>query len=608
MVVWDREDYLKEAGSQLGDYNVYEKVVNPLPTLNKAIKSCISEIKKRRDISLETQAYFMINNPRLGRFYMLPKIHKRLFNVPGRPVVSNTNYHTENISPFLDYHLQPLAQKVKSYVKDTNDFLRKIRDLKKVPENAILCTIDVVGLYPSIPHEEGLATLKNALDARREKTVSTDSLMDLASLVLKNNFFEFNEEFYLQKQGTAIGTKMAPSYAILFMDALESAFLDSVAQKPLIWWRYIDDIFLVWEHGESALRDFIAELNAFHPSVKFTSEWSYNCINYLDVSVSKKEDGTLLTDLYTKPTDTHQYLHWTSCHPFYCKKLIPHSQALRLGRICSERGKFDERCKDLENWLCERGYNRAMVKDQILSARRFSRKELLNKAKGSKPYRVSLNITYHPVLRDTRKVLENIHLLLAPDGKHREVFEEIPMVGFRNAKSLKDFLVRAKLPKENVTLGCFKCKKCNCQICNILEESATFTDRAQSRVYDIRQGPLNCNSMNIVYLIQCNVCGKQNCGSTITKCRTRINNYKSKFRSYRDKFLTGTLPEGQIIQQANFHDHFCQAGHNGISDWSLKIIDQAEDETSLRRKESFWQHKLDTFAPNGLNEREVPTL
>ena len=494
------------------------------------------------------------------------------------------------------------------YIKGTNDFLSKIRDLEKVPENAILCTIDVVGLYPSIPHEEGLATLKYALDARQEKTVSTESLMDLASLVLKNNYFEFNDNFYLQKQGTAIGTKMAPSYAVLFMDAIESAFLDSVAQKPLIWWRYIDDIFLVWEHGENTLIDFIAELNAFHPSVKFTSEWSKKCINYLDVSVSKEEDGTLLTDLYTKPTDTHQYLHWTSCHPYYCKKSIPYSQTLRLGRICSDRGKFDKRCKDLENWLCERGYNRAMVKDQITSARRFSRDELLNKAKGSKPYRVSLNITYHPVLRETRNILENVHLLLTPDGKHRDVFQEIPLVGFRNAKSLKDFLVRAKLPKETVTFGCFKCNKCNCQICNLLEESTSFTDKAKSREFKIRQGPLNCNSVNIVYLIQCNVCGKQNCGSTITKCRTRINNYKSKFRNYRDKFLTGTLPNGQIIQQAHFYDHFCQTGHNGISDWSLKLIDQAEDEPSLRRKESFWQHKLDTFAPNGLNEREVPTL
>ena len=203
-------------------------------------------------------------------------------------------------------------------------------------------------LDPSIPHEEGLAVLKKVLD-------STASLMDLASLVLKNSYFECDQKYYLQKQRTAIGTKMAPSYAILFMDAIESAFLDSVVEKPSTWWRYIDDIFLVLEHGAQALIDFIEKLNTFHPTIKFTSEWSKNNVNFLDVSDTKKEDGTLLTDLHTKPTDTHQYLHSTSCHPFYCKKSIPYRQTLRLSCICSDRGKFEEQCKELENWLYERG-------------------------------------------------------------------------------------------------------------------------------------------------------------------------------------------------------------------------------------------------------------
>ena len=169
-----------------------------------------------------------------------------------------------------------------------------------------------------------------------------------------------------------------------------------------------------------------------------------------------------------------------------------------------------------------------MVRDQIAAARRFSRDELLNKTKGSKPYRVSHNIVYHPVLRDSRKTLDNVHLLLTTDKNHRDVFQEIPLIGFRNAKSLKDYLIRAKLPKENVSLGCFHCKKTNCEICNLIEESTTFTDKDHTKEYKIRQGPLNCNSTHIVYLIQCKVCGKQNCGSTITKCRYRINNYKTK--------------------------------------------------------------------------------
>ena len=142
----------------------------------------------------------MINNPGLGRFYLLPKIHKRLNGVPGRPVISNCGYFTENISEFLYYHLQPLAKTVTSYIKDTNHFLKKLSELGEIPEDAILCTVDVVGLYPNIPHGEGLEALRGALEHREDKTVSTESLTELARIVLKNNCFEFNGEFYQQRQ------------------------------------------------------------------------------------------------------------------------------------------------------------------------------------------------------------------------------------------------------------------------------------------------------------------------------------------------------------------------------------------------------------------------
>ena len=88
----------------------------------------------------------------------------------GGPVISNCGYFTENISAFLDYHLQPLAQKVKSYIKDTNDFLKKLRELPNLPKDFLLCTVDVVGLYPNIPHDDGLAVLRNVLEKREEKT------------------------------------------------------------------------------------------------------------------------------------------------------------------------------------------------------------------------------------------------------------------------------------------------------------------------------------------------------------------------------------------------------------------------------------------------------
>ena len=205
--------------------------------LEKIIKTVLKKIRDRRDISDSTLDYFLVNNPKLGRFYLLPKIHKRLQNVPGRPVISNSGYYTENISAFLEFHLKPLAQKVKSCIKDTNDFLGKIASLPPLPDDFTLCTIDVVGLYPNIPHDEGLIALRKSLESREDKTISTDSLMDLADCVLKNNNFEHNLSFFKQPRGTAIGTKMAPPYAIIFMGDLEERILQNCSFKPLVWWR-----------------------------------------------------------------------------------------------------------------------------------------------------------------------------------------------------------------------------------------------------------------------------------------------------------------------------------------------------------------------------------
>ena len=95
----------------------------------------------------------------------------------------------ENISAFLDFHLQPLAQAVKSYFKDTNDFLNKLHSLPKLPGNIILCTVDLVDLYPNILHEEGQSSLMKRLDNQMEKYISSDTLCDLAE-VLKNDFFK----------------------------------------------------------------------------------------------------------------------------------------------------------------------------------------------------------------------------------------------------------------------------------------------------------------------------------------------------------------------------------------------------------------------------------
>ena len=277
----------------------------------------------------------------------------------------------------------------------------------------------MVGLYPNIPHDAGLSALKEALDKRDKKDISTESVLGLAECVLKNNVFEHNGRIFLQKQGTAIGTKMAPSYAILFMADLEEKLLESCVKKPYIWWRYIDDIFIIWEHGEEAFKAFLSNLNGFHDSIKFTANYSKEKVEFLDVQVIA-ENGKLVTDLYVKETDTHQYLEASSCHPYHCKRAIPYSQALRLNRICSESSRFDMRCNELESWLSKRGYKEKMVREQVLKARRLQRDNLLDKKKGeskSGESKLVLNVTYHPDFKAIRNILNKIHVLLNQDSK-----------------------------------------------------------------------------------------------------------------------------------------------------------------------------------------------
>ena len=102
-------------------------------------------------------------------------------------------------------------------------FLKKIKNIGKIPEGAVLVTADVVGLYPSIPH----GSLRKRLNERETPRLPTKELIKMAEFVLKNNFFEFNEEVKKQKSETAIGTKFAPPYACIFAAAVETEFLTS---------------------------------------------------------------------------------------------------------------------------------------------------------------------------------------------------------------------------------------------------------------------------------------------------------------------------------------------------------------------------------------------
>ena len=364
VVVMDRQRYIEEGYRQLNDASVY------LGTRATAISDIEEDIQRLADqlhiegvITDDIRQFAIRRNTKPVRFYLLPKVRKK--GVPGRPVVSACGSATEGMSEIVDLYLQPYMPTIPSSIKDTDDFIRRISNIIDLPSDVLLVTLDVVSQCSSIPHEFCLSALKSFLLDRNLPTIVVNAIHNMTEMVHKKNVFEFISECFHKISGTAIGTKMAPAYANIVMSIFERKLLTGSCNKPLVWFRYIDDIFAIWTYGEDKLKDFMLNINYIHSSFQFTCNYSKECVQFFDVSVSVDNSGNIRTDLYVKPTDTQQYLMATSCHPYHTKRSIPYCQALRIHRICSSKESAKLRCMELVDCLVKRGYNKRKTNKQI---------------------------------------------------------------------------------------------------------------------------------------------------------------------------------------------------------------------------------------------------
>ena len=239
----DKTWYIDECNRQLTDTKFYQHLDEDITAdIQKRVTFYVNRMHKDKLINDKTKQYLIQSDVKPGRFYILPKVHKP--GNPGRPIVSSNSHLTERLSHFVDYHLQPLVHKLPSFVKDTNDFLNKLLTIGNLPANSLLVTLDVSSLYTNIPHNEGINACERFLRTSSHKTIPTSTLCDLISMILTMNNFSFNDNHYLQIHGTAMGTKMAPSYANLFLGFFEANALKNAPFQPHTWLRYIDDIFI----------------------------------------------------------------------------------------------------------------------------------------------------------------------------------------------------------------------------------------------------------------------------------------------------------------------------------------------------------------------------
>ncbi|CAG2235798.1 KIF2_24 [Mytilus edulis] len=345
-----------------------------------------------------------------------------------------------------------------------------------------------------------------------------------------------------------MGTIMAPEHAIIFMDKLEREFLNIQILKPLIWWRYIDDIFFIWPHTRKDLDSFISALNQFHPSIKFTSHISAEKVDFLDTTVVNNQ-GKLHTTLYTKPTDAHLVLHYNSCHPKHQKESIPFSQALRIRRICTEINDFEFHTNLMKKHFLTQGYPCQVVESAIFKAKSLNRNDLLKLNETDQPVKsdiIPLVINYHPKIKNLNSTINQRKVILKRTPETQTLVTQKLTVSYRRALSIRQILVKTEIVCKETHKGSHPCGM-NCYLCKLMKTAESAKSTVNIYQIDIKH-EITCNTESVVYLIECKQCKKQYIGQT-------ENSLKERFRGHLQDINTenNTKPVSK---------HFTLNGHN----------------------------------------------
>lgn len=595
IVVMNRSDYIAEVERQLRDEKYYEKLdENPHEKFKQEINAKISAVKSNAHLS-GFQDVKTPNETRIPQFYILPKTHKKHdsslpLGYPGRPIVSACGSLTENVSAFIDSTLKSHMESLPSYVKDTTDFINKIRKLPQLSKDSFLVTMDVSSLYSNIPHSEGIEACQYFMRNGCKSEKSIQCISELIELVLTKNHFQFNETNYIQKLGTAMGTRMAPSYASLFMGKFEKEFLDSCDVQPFLWLRFLDDIFMIWDDSEEQLLRFLNKLNQHHETIKFTYSFSKTDAVFLDVKLQKTDVGTLKTDVYEKDTNVHQYIEFSSCHPLSCKKGIPFSQAKRYRRITSNDDCFKQNLERLETFFQKRNYPADILTEALQKASDLSVEESLQPRSSESKNIIPFVCTYNPSLPNIGKIINQYWGLfkISASESVRRLHESKPIVAYKRPTNIHDMLVHSKLSKPVESYNVTKCNRRRCTHCATINESDCFMSTSTSCVHKIKQN-LSCTSTDVIYLITCKKCKAQYVGQTHQKCANRMNSHKFDIMHFPEVFT-------------NVSEHFNSSGHT-IQDFSFMPIDKVSNNWKRLLKETSWMHILGTAAPKGMNSK-----
>lgn len=359
---------------------------------------------------------------------------------------------------------------------------------------------------------------------------------------------------------------------------------------PLEYFRYVDDVWGLWTHGIESLKTFHELGNNLHPRIKLELRYSAEKLEFLDV-MTKIQNGILITDLYTKPTDKHLYLHKNSSHPESTKKSIPYGLALRAKRICTNESTYKQHRENIKTQLQKRGYEDRHIETELNKVDSKERSDLLqyNEDKENTE-RIPLVLTFSRALPNVGQIVRKHLPELHTSDRMKEIFPNPPIAAFRRDNNLQDILVHKKHNKLffQQPNSCAPCRSKKCAICPYVIEADTFIG-VNGASYKVRN-QITCKSTNVVYAVYCKRCERYiyvgETGDTLYQ-RHLLN--LSRIRTkYNDPLAA----------------HFYTNDHT-VNDFSIMGLEKLYGNDQYRKTiENLWKNKLRTYRPYGVNTKE----
>ena len=536
---------------------VNESLYRPCHDLTKKAEEEINEaweyIAKKNRVNERSIGRLKSTHSVCPVIYLLTKTHKFQNNIPSsnpddikvRPIISGCGGPADKASWLIQMICNPLLQFLKAHLRSTQHLLNNLRSIKNGElKNKLLFSLDVVSLYPSVDNDAAIDTLRLYLEKEKNNIqlyqFSVSDIILLTKAIFEKNCFSWKRSYYQQHRGLAMGNRLAPILAILFMDRIENQaiYSDQALSLPL-YYRYIDDCITPASSPDEAIK-IQDKLNSQDPSIRFEIELpgEDGFLPFLNTKVKVNESGTVETGWHTKSANKGIMLNAKSHHPEQVKRAAIGNTIKTYSSICSTDALFEEAERKFERRARRNGYSNNYIKKVQTTKRKLPKSKVEPLPTFTIPF-ISRSFTTD-ILRAIQSSNLNVRIVERPQS------------------SLKQLLVESR-PYDKVCTDTSKCPICS--------NSNT---------------PVRCTQKDVVYQINCDLCGATYVGET---GRPLVVRYQEHFRSTAN-------PNAKSYKNMAFSKHYLDQHYGQKPKLSVKILKRTKGSVEWKITEALFIQKL----------------